>query len=154
MPWPVSETVTRTNARPAWQSCPAVAASSTTDSITMDRSPPSGMASRALRQRLSKTCSIWPLSASATTGCGGSAEINADVFGKQTPDHHQMGGHQAVEINAFPLERLPASEGEKLPGELTGLTDGADDRAERRLAIATVRTRARLALPRSPGASC
>ena len=47
-----------------------------------------------------------------------------------------MRGQKAVEFDALPAQRLPAAEGEQLPGELAGLPNSGDDRIKRRLAIA------------------
>jgi len=96
-----------------------VAASSTTDSTHDGQESSVGHGIAGVEAEIEQDLLHLALVRLGYHRLGASAEINADVFGKQTRIITRWVATEAVEINAFPLERLPASEGEKLPGELT-----------------------------------
>ena len=87
-----------------------------TISVSISKRPPSGMASRALRQRFISTCSICV--GSALMGCRDARiHLDFDVPADDFFEEASKATIDGIEIDGARLKRLPACEGQQFTSE-------------------------------------
>ena len=89
--------------------------------------PPPGIASRALTARLTRTCSIWPASASTGHRSVGQVGVQHDVLAEGAVEQLLDLGDDVVEVEHPRLDDLAAGEGEQLVGQGGGAFGGPLD---------------------------
>ena len=89
--------------------------------------PPPGMASRALTARLTRTCSIWPGSASTGFQVFGQVGDQLDVLAEGADKQLLDAGDHLVEVKHARLDDLAAGEGQQLVGQPGGSLGGLLD---------------------------
>ena len=89
--------------------------------------PPVGIASRALRARLTSVCSIRSGSTLASAGCGAGIDDQLDPLADQVPEQRRRRRDEIVEVDDLRLERLLAGKGKQLLRQRGSLLGGAAD---------------------------